>query len=102
MTVGRFVEEAGRGVNFKNVRTLMKFGFFSYEENVQIDGRINRIRSIATDEYNPRKIKILFLLPSYDEQKPPRNARAKVEGDALNCYLVAGICRNTASITTRL
>ena len=35
------LEEGGRGVDYKDVRTLIKVGFFTNEQNIQINGRIH-------------------------------------------------------------
>ena len=33
--------------HYKQVRTLVKIGYFSYDQNIQVDGRINRYKSIT-------------------------------------------------------
>ena len=87
--------EAGRGVDFKNVRSLIKFGVFTYEENIQMDGRINRINAIeetkldaleTLDRDTARTINIYFLLPRWDATQVVSSERSK---NLINCYEIS-------------
>tara|TARA_B110000008_G_C16942378_1_gene553026 strand:- start:501 stop:1958 length:1458 start_codon:yes stop_codon:yes gene_type:complete len=54
----------GVGVDYKNVHLLFKFGFFNYSDNIQIDGRVNRLKFFSENiptQY--RQIKKIFMLP---------------------------------------
>ena len=107
------LKSVGRGVDFKNVRTLLKFGFFTKDENIQVDGRINRIGSITSsglerktenDEdlvYQAKDVSIRFILPrlrpdderfGLDGELPLEEYAAKIkEGSRakVNCYFTA-------------
>ncbi len=58
------LNEGGRGVDYKNVRTLIKIGYFTYDENTQVNGRVNRLNSITIkSSEEAEKVTIYFLLP---------------------------------------
>jgi len=85
-------KDGGRGVDYKNVRVLIKMGFFNYAENTQINGRINRIKSISHESLSPEEmqkaneVKMYFMIPSTDTWdgqlfKTPERV------DRINCYM---------------
>jgi hypothetical protein len=65
------LNEGGRGVDYKNVRTLIKIGYFTYDENTQVNGRVNRLNSITIkDNKEFEEVTIYFLLPVPKSVKP--------------------------------
>ena len=90
-------KDGGRGVDYKNVRVLIKIGFFNYAENTQINGRINRIHSIAhpslqnvtEEERNlANQVKMYFIVPTFNSRsKLLTNDYWRKKEDQLNCYI---------------
>lgn len=59
------VERYARGIEFKNTVALVKFGMFSADESMQVDGRIRRMGSLAALSNQSTKVRYAWLLPLY-------------------------------------
>lgn len=102
-------KDLGRGIDYKNVRRLIKFGFFKNDENQQLDGRVNRIRSITHKGFiepsrtipdeafeHAKKVSVAFYLPHLTSDDSSIHNRpaltVHVEDykiDRINCYYAA-------------